>query len=240
MPRSADEHLQQAIAYHGHLAGEWELRYRRFAFQSRLSVLEDCVSGLDLSNQRWLDAGCGTGTLSRSLAQHGCTVLGVDASMEMLDTARTLAAEHSRRDLLRFDAVSSIARLPAPDRSFDGILCSSVLEYVPDVRACLAEFSRVLRPGGILLVSVPNGSSVIRRAQVGTHSMGRALGRKWLPFLEYSRHQFTPSAFRNVLSEFGFKTGKIIPFGSPIPVWLQRRHFVGSLLMFSATLRPSQ
>ena len=45
--------------------------------------------------------------------------------------------------------------------SCDGVLCSSVLEYVSDVDTCLKEFARVLRPAGLLLVSVPNRHSIV-------------------------------------------------------------------------------
>jgi SAM-dependent methyltransferase len=201
-----------------------------------MRVLGECLRNIDIEDEQWLDAGCGSGTLSRYLAGCGGQILGVDASAEMVRNATLRAVEYPDR-CLKFRQIDSIAALPISDCSLDGILCSSVLEYVPDVRACLGEFARVLRPGGRLLVSIPNRRSIVRRIQVSTHRLARAMGRNCFPFIEHSRHEFTPYVFRDLMERFGFTTDKIIPFGSPIPQWLQRREFAGSLLMFSAVRR---
>jgi len=233
MQPTIDERVACAVAFHSRLAGTWESRYRRPGFQSRLRVLGECLRDVEIEGKQWLDAGCGSGTLSRYLAGRGGQILGVDASAEMVRNA-TLPSLEPQNRCLEFRHIDSIAALPVADCSFHGILCSSVLEYVPDVSACLGEFARVLRPGGRLLVSVPNRDSIVRRIQVSTYRFARAMGRNWFPFIEYSCHEFTPRDFLNRMERFGFTTEKVIPFGSPIPQWLQRREFAGSLLMFSA------
>jgi 2-polyprenyl-3-methyl-5-hydroxy-6-metoxy-1,4-benzoquinol methylase len=239
MLTSAEPPAKDAVSYHRELAVGWEQRYEKPAFKARLRVFEECLAGYDLHGQNWLDAGCGSGTLARYLAEAGARALGVDAAEEMIARARELATrdttkadEHSER--LRFEHVATIAHLPLGDQSLDGILCSSVLEYVPDPAACLAEFARVLRPGSLLLVSVANRHSLIRRAQMGTHRLGRLLGRGWCAFLDYSNHEYAAAEFLMLLKQYGFATKKVIPFGSPIPHWLQRREFGGSLLAFCA------
>jgi 2-polyprenyl-3-methyl-5-hydroxy-6-metoxy-1,4-benzoquinol methylase len=233
---------KDAVAYHRELAVSWEQRYRKPAFKARLRAVEECLAGRDLHGQDWLDAGCGSGTLARNLLEAGANVLGVDAAEEMIDLARELARqdvakqdvvrhdEPSRR--LRFEHIATIAHLPLGDQSLDGILCSSVLEYVPDPEACLAEFARVLHPGGLLVVSVPNRNSLVRKAQVATHRLGRRLRQRWCAFLDYSHNEYAAAGFCTLLKLHGFSTGKVIPFGSPIPHWLQRREFGGSLLAF--------
>ncbi len=236
MQPTIDEHVPCAVAFHSRLAGTWENRYRRPGFQSRIRVLRACLKGVNIEDEQWLDAGCGSGTLSRYLADRGGQILGVDASAEMVRNATLRSLEYPHR-CLEFQQIDSIVALPVSDLSLHGILCSSVLEYVPDVRACLGEFARVLRPGGRLLVSVPNRGSIVRRIQVSSFRFARAMGRNWFPFIEHSRHEFTPSAFKTLMQQFGFTTDKVIPFGSPIPQWLQRREFAGSLLMFSAVRR---
>jgi 2-polyprenyl-3-methyl-5-hydroxy-6-metoxy-1,4-benzoquinol methylase len=224
----------EAVAYHGQLASGWEQRYRKRSFKARQAVLIECLETRDLAGSSWLDAGCGTGTLSRLLAERGCTVLGVDAAIEMVEAAGRLAQSEDRTVPLKFEQVETIARLPLVNDSCDGVLCSSVLEYVSDVDACLTEFARVLRPGGLLLVSVPNRHSIVRLAQAGCHRLGKWLGQSWVSFIDYSRNQYSASQFEARLAAYGFCPEKVVAFGSPLPKWAQRSRYGGSLLMFVA------
>jgi 2-polyprenyl-3-methyl-5-hydroxy-6-metoxy-1,4-benzoquinol methylase len=239
MSESPAYSAKDAVAYHGELAVGWEGRYKKPTFRARLGVFKECLAGRDLHGQEWLDAGCGSGILARYLVEVGARVLGVDAAEEMIAIARELASgDVAERDApnrrLRFQHIATIAHLPLADQSLDGILCSSVLEYVPDPAACLAEFARVLRPQGLLLVSVANRNSLVRRAQVGTHHLGRLLRQTWCTFLDYSHNEYAAADFRELLKEYGFATDNVIPFGCPMPHWLQRREFGGSLLAFGA------
>jgi 2-polyprenyl-3-methyl-5-hydroxy-6-metoxy-1,4-benzoquinol methylase len=223
-----------AVAYHASLANEWERRYQKRSFQMRQSTLLKALRGWDVAGTLWLDAGCGTGTLARWLATRGCSVLGVDAASEMVAAANQSAQSHNYPDRLSFVRITTIARLALDDHSLDGVLCSSVLEYVPDPSACLAEFARVLKPGGLLLVSVPNRNSVVRRFQIAGHRLGGLLGQSWCKFLDYSRHQYSTSEFGRLLAQAGFSGEKLVPFGSPIPGLAQRSRHWAPLLMFVA------
>jgi 2-polyprenyl-6-hydroxyphenyl methylase/3-demethylubiquinone-9 3-methyltransferase len=228
-----------AVAYHGGLAADWEDRYKKRSFQARLEVLEECLRGRTLVGMQWLDAGCGTGTLTRFLAERGCSVTGLDAAAQMIEMARERTNDHPQREQMRFevadrDSAGTMERLPNAIGSLDGILCSSVLEYIPEAEQLVGEFARVLKPGGVLLISVPNAQSAVRRAQVGIHRLGRRLGKRWLPFIEYSRNEYSTSEFEALLRAQNFRTERVIVFGSPIPRWLQRRRLGGSLLMFAA------
>jgi 2-polyprenyl-6-hydroxyphenyl methylase/3-demethylubiquinone-9 3-methyltransferase len=223
-----------AIQYHDRLAIDWERRYQKASFRARLIAVAECLDGKYLSGTEWLDAGCGTGTLSRWLAERGCSVLGVDAAPRMIASAAMLANSGFGPGSLRFQCVETISHLALDKHSVDGILCSSVLEYVSDPDACLAEFARVLRPGGILVISVPSTYSIIRRAQITCNLVGRLLGKNWVTYLNHSKHQYSRSKFERILKSHDFRSEKVLAFGGPLPRWIQRTHFGGSLLMFVA------
>ncbi len=133
----------------------------------------------------------------------------------MITLARELSSHDVATPQLRFEHIATIAHLPLPDQSLDGILCSSVLEYVPDPAACLAEFARVLRPGGLLVVSVANRNSLVRKAQVATHRLGRVLRQRWCAFLDYSHNDYASSGFRLLLKKHGFATIRSFLLAAP-------------------------
>lgn len=95
-----------------------------------------------------LDAACGTGYGSSLLASVG-TVCGVDYSEE------ALALAQARLPNGRF-VVARLPDVPFPDGSFDTVVSFETIEHIKDDRALLREFARVLRPGGLLLLSTPN------------------------------------------------------------------------------------
>jgi 2-polyprenyl-6-hydroxyphenyl methylase/3-demethylubiquinone-9 3-methyltransferase len=152
----------------------------------------------------------------------------------MVEVATLLAQEKTCTGRLSFEQIETIAKLQLADNSLDGILCSSVLEYASDPNACLAEFARVLRSGGALLVSVPNRHSIIRRSQAAWHRLGGWLGQTWVRYLNYSCNQYSVEEFEAILIAHGFFVEKIVPFGGPLPLRLGGRSFLQSLLMFSA------
>jgi ubiquinone/menaquinone biosynthesis C-methylase UbiE len=93
-----------------------------------------------------LDAACGTGRHAEYLRRLGHRVIGVDGSPEMLAQARRRLPDVELHD-------GDLNRLPLADGTVDVVLCALALSYVPDLRPVFAEFARVLRPGGHLVVS---------------------------------------------------------------------------------------
>jgi SAM-dependent methyltransferase len=93
-----------------------------------------------------LDAACGTGRHAAYLDARGHRVIGCDSSAEMLAYARKRLPNV---DLCQAD----LHRLPVPDGAIDTIVCALALTHVQDLTPVLAEFARVLRPGGHLVIS---------------------------------------------------------------------------------------
>ncbi len=100
-----------------------------------------------------LDIGCGAGTQYRFWTQHGHRYHGLDINEPLINLARERSA--SRGDGARFD-VASATKLPFDDGSFDVCVLPELLEHIEDWKSCLAESTRVLRPGGILYISTSN------------------------------------------------------------------------------------
>ncbi|MDQ2584951.1 class I SAM-dependent methyltransferase [Saccharothrix yanglingensis] len=102
-----------------------------------------------------LDAACGTGRHARFLAERGHRVLGVDGSPDMLARAR---ASVPRGEFLLGD----LHRLPVADAEVDLVVCALALTHVPALAPVIAEFARVLRPGGHLVISDVHPERVAR------------------------------------------------------------------------------
>lgn len=133
------------------------------------------VDGLPLGTA--LDAACGTGRHAAHLAELGHRVIGVDASPEMLAIAvdKVPGAEFHRAEL---------TSMPLPDASVDLAVCALALCHVPDLVPVFAEFARVLRPGGHLVISDPHMLLSYLRP-----TLGRTPGPDGQPttFTEYHR-----------------------------------------------------
>ncbi|MDZ7670179.1 MAG: class I SAM-dependent methyltransferase [Gammaproteobacteria bacterium] len=112
------------------------------------------------SGQRVLDLGCGEGRHAISAwLESPVDVVGLDLSPADLRTAAGRAAEfqppaEASRGSLGWVQGSGLT-LPFADASFDRVICAEVLEHVPDFHSVLGEIRRVLKPGGVLAVSVP-------------------------------------------------------------------------------------
>jgi 2-polyprenyl-6-hydroxyphenyl methylase/3-demethylubiquinone-9 3-methyltransferase len=144
-------------------ARPWSAKYSRTGpLAGRLLRFEACVAGLVVPPARILDVGCGTGELASRLSSRGFSVTGCDISARMLERAQAVSAM-TAIEWVRLDCAWK--RLPFADVSFNVVTMSSVLEYINDLSGVVQEIARVLRPGGVLVVTVPDTRHVIRRIE---------------------------------------------------------------------------
>ncbi len=103
-------------------------------------------------DDRILDVGCGTGFATEALLDRIDVVHGLDQSTHQLEKAYGKFGKHGPVRFYRGDA----ERLPFADNAFDGLWSSGSIEYWPNPVAALAEFRRVVKPGGPVLVVGPD------------------------------------------------------------------------------------
>ena len=134
------QHVPQLIYVHPNPLVRW-------VFWGRLRCLLDLAQG---GGEVSLDFGCGEGALLPSLATGYRQVIGVDID---IGAAACLVSDYGLDNvsLIRADGRS----LPVRSESVDAVFAADVLEHIPDFDAALLEIHRVLRSGGLLLVSAP-------------------------------------------------------------------------------------
>jgi SAM-dependent methyltransferase len=175
-PRMKPERIQKYYGDHQWRApdteqsAEWHIWVER----SRLIRLSTIFRSVP-SRGEVLELGCGTGDILATLREHGYRVRGIE-----LDS---ISASHAAK-VLGADSVSSepIERCPDSGR-FDAVVMFSVLEHAPHPLALMKEVNRVLKPGGKVIVHVPNLTFLQVRQRLGLAADWQAPGH--LHFFSY-------------------------------------------------------
>lgn len=140
---------------------------------------------------RMLDIGCGRGILPALMRERGWEAQGLEFS--------ETAARHAR-ELKVPVFVGNLPESPYEPESFDAVVLWHVLEHVPDPAEALAKAREILRPGGLLVIAVPNFESL----------QARFSGRHWF-HLDVPRHyhHFGVSVLKRMLESAGFSIADI-------------------------------
>ncbi|MGO8818047.1 MAG: methyltransferase domain-containing protein [Terriglobia bacterium] len=149
-------------------ARDWRSKYGPDGkLNSRVEQFKARLAELCPPPARVLDLGCGTGEISAAIDQMGYHVTACDFAEDMLHVARR---SHSGTAVNWVCLEPSWELLPFEDASFDAIIASSVFEYLDDVPRVAKELSRVLRPDGVLLLTVPNPWNSVRKIEARLQS----------------------------------------------------------------------
>jgi 2-polyprenyl-3-methyl-5-hydroxy-6-metoxy-1,4-benzoquinol methylase len=160
-----------------HLRGPETLFHR-----NRARVVRKLIGRYALDGRPILDAGCGTGLILRYLPPGS---VGLDLNPRNIDVAAKRLPQHRL-------VLGDIEKMEFDARSFGTVVCTEVLEHVPDPQQAISEIWRVLLPGGILIGSVPSRSPLWKL---------RFLSRS-CPAGEPFHNQYARKHVRRMLSSF--------------------------------------
>lgn len=218
---SGEEQKQQAIDVHSDQSALFAQRYEEIAkdpyrncftySRKRLNEWLDRFMPADGHGVRLLDVGCGTGYHLARYRDRGFEISGVDGSADMLTHAR---AANPGIDFKQAD----VDKLPYPDASFDLVLSVEVYRYLPDIGPCTREIARVLKPGGVALVTTApplqaNGYPLVNRLTSAMKVGDLTRLRQFFQSSGELRHAFGAAGFRS--------TELHGVYGGPM-VWIER------------------
>ena len=164
-----------------------EKAYREFVTRGHARFVAECARARLRGERRLLDIGCGNGTFLKAARGQGFTPHGMDVSARAVEIARNLAGCQVKQ--------GEIGSKLWEDSPFDLITMFHVLEHLPNPRMALNYAKELLRPGGMLILQVPNVASM----------QARLFGERWYG-LDVPRHviNYTPEALAHLLREEGF------------------------------------
>ena len=185
----------KADTYYEHCYGSQVLNCHVLNQQVRRKYFRQYISNSWICDRHLpaLDIGCGPGSITRELKKYGFNPFSIDISYQMLINNRQNTGSVVKQSQCSADAICY------KDNSFDVVTAAGVLEYVANDQRMLGEIMRVLKPGGMLIISVPT-KFVISTSVRST--VGKYLFKMEIPDI-YHR-QYRPAAIRKLVKRAGF------------------------------------
>ncbi len=171
--------------------------------------------------ERILDLGCGDGAFTEKVAATGATVVGVDASPEMVAAARARGLDARAMDGQALDF----------EREFDAVISNAAMHWMPRADAVLKGVRRALKPHGWLVAEFGGAGNIAIVIEALLEVMGRR-GIDARPLIPW--YYPTPDEYRNLLADSGFTVESIELFSRPTTLpgeladWLET--FAGAFL----------
>ncbi len=157
-------------------------RSRLLAAKSQVGLIKKYKRGTSL-----LDIGCGEGFFLFNASKAGYTITGIELSQD--------AAAYAKREFSLDVETRHFEESQFPENCFDVITLWQVLEHLPYPLTTLKEVYRILKPGGLIVLSTPDVGGI----------PARLLGRRWWNIRRIHINQFTTKNLRHILKNAGFK-----------------------------------
>lgn len=203
-----------------------------------IPVLKELGKEVDLKNSKVLDVGCGTGLFMKHILDVGCTqCFGVDGHTNFAD----LAIKRGYKEVKQVEDLN-VDKIPFHDDTFDVIVCKDVFEHLLNPTHTVSEIKRVLKPGGVFLLHVPNHFPLSARIKflftndIDTFSFFKNESRWTFPHIRF--YEFNDTL--KVLEKFNFSLVKDLSyhFGS-IP-FISRFGFMKGVVKSITNKYPNQ
>jgi ubiquinone/menaquinone biosynthesis C-methylase UbiE len=208
--------IPRGAEFHERIASSWGARYARGGCRRRLELFCAILDRSLTAGQYWLDLGCGSGALTKELIKRGANVVAVDASPAML-AAATESVDATMTSMVQFRQGDAQDLSWAEAGAFDGVLCSSVIEYVDDEDEVLRQIGRVLSHDGLLIASIPPRGSAVRMIQKCLRRFMKPLGVNRYGYLDVSRFEIDPRAAPTWFAKAGMRVERVSPFDPAAP-----------------------
>jgi ubiquinone/menaquinone biosynthesis C-methylase UbiE len=212
-PMNRSEQKQLVENHFRKEAVSWSARYADdMGFKNYNFIVrrEHVLQLFDKRHGRYLDAGCGTGDFLPALLERGGDVFAIDVAAEMISQAKARLRCFDGTDRIHL-SVADVTNLDFPESYFDAIISVGLVEYLSNDEAVLEELYRVLKPGGILIITVPNLASPFMAFDTLV-SHGRRFMKRVLAWARghdvsptFIHRHFFPWRFDRQLTQVGFR-----------------------------------
>ena len=209
-------HPAQVVSAFDNWASNWSAHYADGkGMGPRIARFDEALQAHGTPGGRVLDFGCGTGEIARGLVASGWRVTACDASAGMIEKA----AKTDTRSGVEWVCLDQEASpgLPFEDASFDAVISSSVFEYLADPITQAKEISRVLKPAGQFILTVPDPRHPERHREARKMVFARCTPiwrliclTRWrdeFTYLRISINRWQPEKWIDLLTSVGFRVG---------------------------------
>lgn len=210
--------------------------YHHEAVKKRKQAVLDFVDAFSGGRKLMiLDAGCGAGMIMEPLIQRGHRVVGVDITVDMVKETEAMVIKYGQD--CSSVGIGTVEALGFPGQSFDLCICIGVLQYLREDETALRELSRVTKPGGRVIISLPNMARfstlcdpyyylyrlplfIVHRVFKPSRKKETTVSKDIGSNLSFRNRRYLYGSLRGVYRRYGFMVRGVCPIGyGPLTFW---------------------